>query len=70
MVPWADLLALVEPPGTDASRRGRQPWPAETLLRMHLVQCWLNLSDVACEDACYDSLSVRDFVGCRYRVPS
>ena len=36
---------------------------------MHLVQCWLNLSDAACEDACYDSLSVRDFAGCRYRVP-
>ena len=66
VVPWADLLALVEP---TAGRRGRQPWPAETLLRMHLVQCWLNLSDVACEDACYDSLSVRDFVGCWDGVP-
>ena len=69
VVPWADLLALVEPPGPTAGRRGRQPWPAETLLRMHLVQCWLNLSDVACEDACYDSLSVRDFVGCWDGVP-
>lgn len=33
------------------------------------MQCWLNLSDVACEDACYDSLSVRDFVGCWDGVP-
>ena len=69
VVPRVDLLAPVEPPGTGAGRRGRQPWPAETLPGMHLVQCWLNLSDAACEDACYDSLSVRDFVGCRYRVP-
>ena len=69
VVPWADLLALVEPLRPTAGRRGRQPWPAETLLRMHLVQCWLNLSDVACEDACYDSLSVRDFVGCWDGVP-
>ena len=28
-----------------------------------------NLTGVACEDACHDSLSVRDFAGCRYRVP-
>ena len=69
VVPWADLLALVEPLRPTAGRRGRQPWPAETLLRMHLVQCWLNLSDAACEDACYDSLSVRDFVGCWDGVP-
>ena len=69
VVPWADLLALVEPLRPTAGRRGRQPGPAETLLRMHLVQCWLNLSDAACEDACYDSLSVRDFVGCWDGVP-
>ena len=37
VVPWADLLALVEPPGTGAGRRGRQPWPAETLPGMHLA---------------------------------
>ena len=69
VVPWADLLALVEPLRPTAGRRGRQPWPAETLLRMHLVQCWPDLSDAACEDACYDSLSVRDFVGCWDGVP-
>ena len=30
VVPWADLLALVEPLRPTAGRRGRQPWPAET----------------------------------------
>lgn len=60
------MLALVEPPGTGA---GRQPWPAETLPGTRLARCRLNLSDVACEDACHGSLSVRDLVGCRYRVP-
>ena len=69
VVPWADLLALVEPLRPTAGRRGRQPWPAETLPGMHLVQCWPDLSDAACEDACYDSLSVRDFVGCWDGVP-
>lgn len=69
VVPWADLVALVERHRPAAGGRGRQPWPAETLLRMYLVQCWLNLSDAGCEDACYDSLAVRDFVGCWDGVP-
>ncbi len=34
---WADLLALVEPPGTGVDRCDRQLWPAETLLRMRLA---------------------------------
>ena len=68
-MPWEDLLALVEPLGTGTPRRGRQPWPAETLPQTHLARCRPDLTGVACEDACYDSLSVRDFVGCRYRVP-
>ena len=60
------MLALVEPPGTGA---GRQPWPAETLPGTRLARCRPDLSDVACEDACHGSPSVRDLVGCRYRVP-
>ena len=69
VVPWADLLALVEPPGPTAGRRGRQPWPAETPPGTRPARCWPDLSDVAYEDACHDSPSVRDFAGCRYRVP-
>lgn len=69
VVPWADLVAAVEPHRPSPGGRGRQPWPTETLLRMYLVQAWLNLSDVGCEDACYDSLAVRDFVGCWDGVP-
>lgn len=36
---------------------------------MSLVQCRPNLFDVACEDVCYESLSVRDFAQCRHCVP-
>ena len=39
---------------------------AETLLGMHLARRWPDLSDAAC----HDSPLVRDFMGCRYRVPS
>lgn len=59
IVPWADLLALAGPLRPTAGRRSRQFWPAETLPGMRLARCWPGLSD---EDACHDSLSVRDFV--------
>ncbi len=69
VVPWADLVALVEPHRPSGGRRGRQPWPTETLLRMYLVQCWFDLSDEATEDALWDSRAVRAFVGCGEGVP-
>ena len=33
------------------------------MLRLHFVQHWFNLSDPAAEEALYDSLSMRRFVG-------
>ena len=69
VTPWADLVALVEPHRPAPGGRGRQPWPTETLLRMYLAQCWLGLSDEATGDACYDSASVRAFVGAAGGVP-
>jgi len=33
------------------------------MLRMHLLQLWFNLSDPAVEEALYDSLAMRSFVG-------
>jgi hypothetical protein len=42
IVPWKSLLGLIEPfyplPG-----RGRQPYPLQTMLRMHLMQNWFGL---------------------------
>lgn len=69
VVPWADLVALVEPHRPGRGRPGRQPFRTETLLRMYLVQCWFNLSDAAAEDALWDSRSARAFVGCGEGVP-
>ncbi len=34
-----------------------------TMLRMYLVQQWFNLSDPAVEEALYESISMRQFVG-------
>lgn len=46
--------------------QGRQ-WPPsiglERMLRLHFLQHWFDLSDPAAEEALYDSLSMRAFVG-------
>ena len=42
---------------------GRPPVGLERMLRLHFLQHWFNLSDPAAEEALYDSLSMRRFVG-------
>jgi transposase, IS5 family len=62
VVPWRELCAVVEPiypkPGN-----GRPPVGLERMLRLHLLQHWFNLSDPATEEALYESVSMRRFVG-------
>jgi IS5 family transposase len=62
VVPWAALCGLVEPfyPKGEA---GRRPFGVERMLRIYCLQQWFNLSDPAAEEALYDSLSMRRFVG-------
>jgi IS5 family transposase len=62
VVPWARLLALVEPHYAKAGN-GRRPVGLEIMLRVHFVQQWFNLSDPGAEDALYDSSALRQFVG-------
>jgi transposase, IS5 family len=62
VIPWATLLALIEPHYPKAGN-GRQPLGLETMLRTYFVQQWFNLSDPQAEDALYDSESTRRFVG-------
>ncbi len=63
VVPWTDLVALVEPHLPEAGRRGQQPFAAETMLRIHFMQQWFNLSDPAMEEALHDVPVFRDFAG-------
>ena len=62
VVPWAALCGLIEPvypkPGN-----GRPPVGVERMLRIYFLQQWFNLSDPAVEEALYDSLAMRRFVG-------
>ena len=63
VVPWARLLAIIEPHYPKSGQRGRPPLGLERMLRMYLVQQWYNLADVAVEDALYDSQALRTFCG-------
>jgi len=62
VIPWAELLALIEPHYPKAGN-GRQPIGLEKMLRTYFVQQWFNLSDPQAEDTLYDSESTRRFVG-------
>lgn len=63
VVPWHDLVALVEPYAPESGRRGQQPFGVETLLRIHFMQQWFNLLDLAMEEALHDVPVFRDFAG-------
>jgi IS5 family transposase len=60
VIPWAKLLALIEPHYPRAGR-GRQPLGLEKMLRIYFLQQWFYLSDPQAEDAIYDSESMRRF---------
>jgi len=61
-VPWAKLCALIEQHYPKVSG-GRPPVGVERMLRIYFLQQWFNLSDPAVEEALYDSVVMRDFVG-------
>ncbi|RKT20468.1 IS4 family transposase [Paraburkholderia sp. RAU2J] len=62
IVPWAQLCAVIEPHYPKRGN-GRPPIGLERMLRIHFVQHWFNLADFACEEALYDSASLRRFAG-------
>lgn len=38
VVPWEELLGVIEPHYPRRGQSGRQPYPLETMLRIHLLQ--------------------------------
>ena len=63
VVPWPALLKLIEPHYPKLGRPGRQPYPLETMLRVHFLQQWYALSDPGMEEALYDTSVMRRFAG-------
>jgi hypothetical protein len=62
IVPWSALCGLIEPFYPKLGN-GRPPVGVERMLRLYFLQQWFNLSDPAVEEALYDSLVMRQFVG-------
>ena len=62
VVPWAALVELVAIHAPEG-KRGRPPFPIETMLRIHFMQQWFTLSDPAMEEALHDVPLFREFAG-------
>jgi transposase, IS5 family len=62
IVPWPALCEVIHP-YYPRGVGGRPPICLERMLRIHFIQHWFNLADEACEEALYDSASLRRFVG-------
>ena len=64
VVPWVELVALIAPHApAPGAKGGRPPFSVQTMLRIHFLQQWFNLSDPAMEEALYDTPMFREFVG-------
>ena len=62
VIPWARLMALIEPVYPKAGS-GRRPYALETMLRIPFMQQWFALSDPTMEESLYDVASMRRFAG-------
>jgi len=60
VVPWGELVALIEP-HYPQGKTGRPPFPIATMLRIHFLQQWFGLSDPAMEEALFDIPLYREF---------
>ena len=65
VVPWSALVALIQPHARGAHQAlgGRPPFAVETMLRIHCLQLWWNLSDPAMEEELHERPLYREFVG-------
>jgi transposase, IS5 family len=65
IVPWQALVALIQPHARGAHQAlgGRPPFAVETMLRIHCLQLWWNLSDPAMEAELHERPLYRRFVG-------
>jgi IS5 family transposase len=64
LIPWKRLEKKIRP-YYPKHGQGRQPYPLSTMLRVHCMQLFYNLSDPAMEDALYEIESMRRFAGLR-----
>jgi len=65
VVPWSELVALIQPHARGAHQAlgGRPPFALETMLRIHCLQLWWSLSDPAMEEELHERPLYRRFAG-------
>jgi transposase, IS5 family len=64
IIPWTTLRRRCRRPTRRCARTAVDPpIPLERMLRIYFLQLWFNLSDPAVEEALYDSVAMRAFVG-------
>jgi IS5 family transposase len=64
LLPWAELIAVIEPFYPKVSELGGRPaMPLDRMLRIYFLQLWFNFSDPAAEEGLYDSMAMRSFAG-------
>jgi transposase, IS5 family len=63
VVPWRELVELIEPHYWGKSSTGRPPFPCELMLRIHFLQQWFGHSDPAMEESLHDVPLYREFIG-------
>jgi IS5 family transposase len=63
VVPWRELVTLIQKHARGAHQTlgGRPPFPIETMLRIHCLQLWWNLSDPAMEEELHERPLYRRF---------
>ncbi|MBL4820407.1 MAG: IS5 family transposase [Gammaproteobacteria bacterium] len=64
LIPWKKLEKKIVR-HYPKNGQGRQPYPLSTMLRIHCMQLFYNLSDPAMEDSLYEIESMRRFCGLR-----
>jgi IS5 family transposase len=62
VMPWGELLALIAP-HAPVAKTGRPPFNLAMMLRIHCLQQWFGLSDLAAEEALFEAGFYRAFVG-------
>ena len=60
VVPWKALVEMITPFYPEG-RTGRPPFSLEAMLRTHFMQQWFTLSDLAMEEAFFDTPIYREF---------
>lgn len=63
IIPWQQLLALIEPHYLVSGWPGRQPFSLATMSRIHLLQQWYALSDPALEEVLHLELKSAKLFG-------